>query len=153
LDRLGAVTDKAPALQLEHAQRTHELGLLRWPELVALGQHDVRDRQRVAGVGLARSAAVALAMGAPRRDLRHLKPGAGQSSNQAASIAAGALHADHRAGGGMLDQPADQLPIARRAVRDREGSDLAAAVIDQRGGMSLLVNVDADDQGGLLARG
>ena len=44
LDGLGAVTDKAAALQFEHAQRTDDLGLLGRPELVAGDQDDVRDR-------------------------------------------------------------------------------------------------------------
>lgn len=96
---------------------------------------------------------MALAMSSPGWDLQHLKSGAGKSSDEAASIAAGALDADHRACGVMLDQPVDQPSIALGTVGERERRDLAAAIVDQRGGMGVLVNVDADDQGGLLARG
>jgi transposase-like protein len=73
--RLGLkpVANEASTLQLEHSERAHELGLLGNPELIALGQHDVRDRQRVAVIGFAWSAAMALAMRAPGRHLQHLQ--------------------------------------------------------------------------------
>ncbi|HWI72273.1 MAG TPA: hypothetical protein VNT55_09975 [Baekduia sp.] len=55
--------------------------------------------------------------------------------------------------GVLIDQPIDQLPVALGTVDDRHGVDETAAFIDQRGGVSLLVNVDSDDQRDLLARG
>jgi hypothetical protein len=118
-----------------------------------VSEHDVRDRERVARVGLAWPAVVALAVGPPGRDLQDLEARAAQGNDQATSVAARALDPDHRPGGVVIDQPIDQLPIALGAVGDAQRRDLAAAVIDQRGGMSLFVNIDADDQGGLLARG
>jgi hypothetical protein len=53
----------------------------------------------------------------------------------------------------MVDEPVDQAAVAPRGVRDDERRDLAAAVINQRGGVVVLVDVYADDQGGLLSVG
>src|SRR5205807_7347755 len=63
------------------------------------------------------------------------------------------LHPDHRGRGAMIDQPVDQAPVALRGVRDNQRRDLAAAVINQRDCVVVLVNVDTDDQGGLLSGG
>ena len=82
LDRLGAVADEAAALQLEHAERSHELGLERRAELGALAQHHLGDRDRVAGIGLARALAVALAMGAPGRHVQHLVAAAASAATR-----------------------------------------------------------------------
>ena len=78
------------------------------PSSLALGAHDVSDRDRVTGVRLAGAAPVALAVGAPRRDLEHLKPGAGERGDEAASVAAGALDADDAPAAVVIDQPVDQ---------------------------------------------
>src|SRR6266540_1465600 len=72
LDRLRSVADEAAALQLEQRQGAHELGLERGPELRAFAQHDLRDRDRVTGIGLAGPMAAALAMGAPGGHVEHL---------------------------------------------------------------------------------
>lgn len=149
MDRLGAVANEAAALQLEHPERADKLGLLGWPQLVTIGQDDLGDRQGVTRVGLARAAAMALAMRAPRRHLQNLKAGAGQRRDEAASVAAGALHTDHRRRG----LPVDQLPVALRTIRDAQRTDQAATLIDQCGSVGVLVNVDTDDQRDLLARG
>jgi len=53
----------------------------------------------------------------------------------------------------MVDEPVDQAAVALRCVRGNEGRNLPAAVIDQRGGVVVLVDVDTDDQGGLLSGG
>jgi hypothetical protein len=151
LDCLRAIANEAAALQLEHPERANELGLLGRPEIATVCQDDLGDRQRITEVGLAWAAAMALAMRAPRRDLKHLKAGAGQRDDQAAPVAAWALDADHRVRGLPVDQPVDQLPVALRGVGDAQRIDQAAAFIDQRDGVSVLVNVDTDDQGGLLA--
>jgi hypothetical protein len=153
LDRLSAVTNEAPALQLEHPERPDQLRLLGGAEVCSLGAHDVSDRDRVTRVGLPRPPTVALAMGAPGWHLQHLKPSAGESCNQAASVAARALDADHGVCGVLLEQPVDQSPIALRGVWGDQRRDLSAAVIDECGGVVVLVNVDADDQGGLLSGG
>jgi hypothetical protein len=153
LDRLRAVADEPAALQLEHPERPDELRLLSRAEVRSLGAHDVGDRDRIPGVGLPRAAPVALAMGAPSRNLQHLKARAGKSGDEAAAIAAGALDPDHGCGGAVVDQPVDQASIALRRVSDHNGRDLTAALIDQRGGMVVLVNIDPDDQSGLLSCG
>ena len=153
LDRLRAIVNEATALELEHAEGANQLGLLGGSEIDAVGHHDLRDRQRVAGIGLPGPAAMALAVSPPGRDLHDLKACAGQRGDQAASVAARAFNADHRGGSVPIDQPIDQLPKALRAVGDGQSANESAAVIDQRGGMGLLVNVDPDDQGDLLAHG
>ncbi len=96
---------------------------------------------------------MALPMGPPGRDLQDLEPGAGKRRDQAAPIAARALNADHRVSGLVIDQPFDQPAPALRVVRKRQRPDLAATLIDQRSRVRVLVNVDSDNQGGLLARG
>jgi hypothetical protein len=96
---------------------------------------------------------VALAMSAPGRDLEHLKARTGQRSDKAASVASGALDPDHRTRGLVVDQPVDQTPVALRSVGNDQCCYLTAAVIDQRGGVVVLVNVDTNDQGGLLSGG
>lgn len=96
---------------------------------------------------------MALAVGAPGRNLQHLKASSRESADQAAAIAARALNTNHSSCGAILDQPVDQAPVARRGVRGDQRCDLTAAVIDQRGGVVVLVNVDAEDQGGLLSDG
>jgi hypothetical protein len=96
---------------------------------------------------------MALAMGAPGRDLENRKAGADERRDEAASVAAGTLDADHRHGALPIDQPVDQLPVALRAVGDTQRVDQAAPFIDQRDGVGVLVNVDTDDQRDLLARG
>jgi hypothetical protein len=53
----------------------------------------------------------------------------------------------------VIDQPVDQAPVASRAVGQRERCEVSAALVDERSDMGVLVNVDPDDQGGLLARG
>jgi hypothetical protein len=153
LDRLGAVAHEASTLQLEHPERPHQLGLLRWTEILSLRAHHVSDRERVPRIGLSRPATVALAVGAPRRNLQHLKARAGKSSDQAASVASRALNPDHCVCGLVLDEPVDQAAVALRGIRDDERGDLATTVIDQRSGVVVLVNVDSDDQGGLLSGG
>jgi hypothetical protein len=153
LDRLGAIVNEATALELEHAEGANQLGLLGGSEIDAVAHHDLRDRQGVAGIGLPGPAAVALAVRPPGRDLQDLESCAGQRGDQAASVAARAFNADHGARGVPIDQPIDQLPEALRAVGDAQSANERAAVIDQRGGMRLLVNVDPDDQGDLLAHG
>jgi hypothetical protein len=45
----------------------------------------------------------------------------------------------------VIGQPADQPPIALRAVGEHERAVLAAALIDHRGGVQVLVDVDADE--------
>jgi hypothetical protein len=72
LDRLRAVADEPPSLQLKQRQRAHELGLERGAELVALAQHHLGDRDRVARVGLAWPVAMTLAVRAPGRHIEHL---------------------------------------------------------------------------------
>jgi hypothetical protein len=49
LNRLGAVTNEASTLKLDHPEGPHELGLLGWAEILPLGAHDVSNRERVAG--------------------------------------------------------------------------------------------------------
>jgi len=92
-------------------------------------------------------------MRAPGRDLQDFKASASQSADEAATVAARTLNTDHSVRGVMLDQPVDQPPIALRAVSDHQRCDLAAVLINQRDGVGVLVNVDSDDQGGLLLRG
>ena len=78
----------------------------------------------------------------------------GQCTDESATIAARALDTDHRLIGAVPAEPVQQLPIAVGTVGDDQRRDLTAAVIDQRGGVGVLVDVDADEhQGGLLARG
>jgi hypothetical protein len=82
-----------------------------------------------------------------------LVAGGAERAGQAAPVAARALHPDHRELGVALGQPAEQPLIARRTVGERQCPELAAALIDQCRGVGVLVNVDADEQRGLLARG
>ena len=94
---------------MKGARQRASLGYPSAPEVVAVGQYGLRDRECVAGVGLARTAAVALTTGAPGRDFEHLEPGARQRSDEAAAIVAWALNRDHRISGVVSDQPVDQL--------------------------------------------
>ena len=71
--------------------------------------------------------------------------GGRQRAGQTAAVAARALDADHRLGGVALGQPADQSLIARRAVGERQNAEFAAALVQQRGGVGVLVHVDADE--------
>lgn len=85
---MGAVAHEPAPLQLECAERPDEFGFLGGPEVRAVGEHDLGDREGIAGVGLAGAAAVALAVGAPGWHLEHLKAGARQRGGEAAPIAA-----------------------------------------------------------------
>jgi hypothetical protein len=145
LDRLGAVADEAAALQLEHGQRADELGLQRRAELTALAPNDVGDRERVAGVGLARPLAVALAVGAPGRHVQHLQPGGGQRPDELAAIAARRLDTDDRFCGVVLAEPPQQAAIALRTIGDGQRAEFAAALVDQPSGVGVLVNIDPDE--------
>ena len=153
LDRLRAVAHEPSTLQLEHPQRPDQFRLLGGAEVRSLRAHDVSDRDRISGVGLAWPAAMALAVRAPRGNLQHLEAGACQGGDQAAAIAAGTLDADHGRGGAVIDEPVDQAAVALRSVRDDERRDLTAAVVNQCGGVIVLVDIDTDDQGGLLSGG
>ena len=92
-------------------------------------------------------------MRAPGRDVQHLMPGRRQRGDQRTAIAARALHADHRLAGGVIGQPAEQMPIALGTVGEQQRAAFAAALIDQRGGVGVFVDIDADEHDGLLARG
>ncbi len=153
LDRLGAVANEAAALQLEHRQRPDKLWLHRRAQLAVLAADDVGDRERVARIGLARSLAVTLAMGAPGRHMQNLEPGRSERPDELAAIAARRLDPHHRLLGIELAQPAQQTAIALRAVGHGQRAELAAACVDQRGRVLVLVNVDPDEHRvGLLAR-
>jgi hypothetical protein len=66
------------AQRLKQRDCADQLRLKRPPELGALAQHDVGDRNGVARVALARAGGMAIAMRAPGRDVEHLMPGARQ---------------------------------------------------------------------------
>lgn len=53
----------------------------------------------------------------------------------------------------MIGEPGQEALVALGRVGEGEGRYLAAALIEQRGGMAVLVDIDADDQSGLLVRG
>jgi hypothetical protein len=74
LDGLGAVADEATSLELEQRQRPHELRFERRTELRAVAQHNLRDGDRIARIGLAGAMATTLAMCAPGRHIEHLVP-------------------------------------------------------------------------------
>src|SRR5205085_10094411 len=131
LDRLRAIADEAPTLELERRDRPHDLGLKRGAEFLALAQDDVGDRAGVTGVGLAWPLVTALAVGAPGRDVQNLEAGRGKGGNERAPVAAGALDANDRFVGSVVSQPGDQMLISGRAVGDGEDADLATTLIDQ----------------------
>ena len=131
------------ALQLEQAERTDELGLERRAELVAAAQHDLRDRVRVARVGLARTEAASVAVGAPRRHVEDLKVGSGKRRRQRPAEPGRVLDADDRGGRVVLDEPRNQLAIAVGTVGKQQRVDQPAARVEQRGRVAMLVAVDA----------
>ena len=133
------------ALELEQPQRAHQLGLERWAELLAAAQDDLGDRVRVARVGLARSDPASVAVRAPRRDVENLEAGPGQRRRQRPAEPGGVLDPDNRRRGVALDEPRDQLAIAVGAVGEQQRVDQPAARVEQRGGVAVLVAVDADE--------
>ena len=74
LDRLRAVADEAASLQLERCDRPDDLWFERWPELRSLAANDVGNRERVTGIGFARTEMTTLAVRAPGRDVQDLEP-------------------------------------------------------------------------------
>src|SRR4051812_27209917 len=127
-------------------------GSKRGAELRSLAQDDVGDRAGVAWIGLAWPLVTALAVGAPGGDVQNLEAGRGKDGDERAPVAAGALDANDRFVDSVGAQPVDQLLVAGRAVGDRDNADLTTTLIDQGGGMAALVDVDSNDQFGLLAR-
>jgi hypothetical protein len=77
--------------------------------------------------------------------MQHLVARGGQRPGQTAPVAARALDAYHRAGGVALGQPADQPPITGGSVGEHQNAAFAAALINQRGGVGVLVHVNADE--------
>ena len=86
-----------------------------------------------------------LAVGAPGRHLQNLKPGGSERTHEPAAIAARRLDTDHGLLRVVLAQPTLQTAIARRTVGDGQRGDLAAAFIDQRSSVGMLVDVDPDE--------
>src|SRR5262249_22256958 len=105
LDRLRAVANEAPTLQLKRSECPHELRLLGGTQLPALCAHDVSDRKGIPRICLAGSASMTLTVGAPSRDLQNLKASAGERGDQTPPITAWALNADHRARSIEVDKP------------------------------------------------
>lgn len=105
LHRLRAIADETTPLQLEQRQRAHELGLERRSELRPFAQNDLRDRDRVAGIGLAGSVAMALAMRAPGRHVEHLVSRRLERGDEQPPVAGGAFDADDRLASVMLIEP------------------------------------------------
>lgn len=94
LDRLGPVADQAPALQLEHPEHAHQLGLRGRAKLTTLAQDHLGDRDRVTGIGLARFLAVSLAMGAQGRHLQGLVAGGDERGDTVARAGLGGRTGD-----------------------------------------------------------
>lgn len=65
---------------------------------------------------------------------------------------AGALDADHRLFGAVLDQPRLKPSRSGAAVGHAQHIDLGAAAVDQGGHVDVLVGIDADEHARLLAR-
>src|SRR6266571_3704141 len=123
LDCLGAVVDGLAPQAFEQRQSADQLGLERGSELLALAQHDVRDRDSVAGVALAPPLFVPVAMRAPGRHVEDLAAGRGECCTQQASITGGVLDPDDRVARVVLGEPAEQALDPGNAVRDRERSE------------------------------
>jgi hypothetical protein len=153
LDRLGAVADEAPPLQLEQRQRAHELGLERASKLRAFAQDDLGDRDRVTGVGLTRPMTAPLPVRAPGRHVEHLVPGRLERGDKEPAIAGRAFNNDDRVRRVELDQPLAELAHPGRAVGKAERAELAAALVEQRSNVSVFVHIDSDDHPVLLSQG
>jgi hypothetical protein len=146
LDGHRAVANEAMAFQLQQPERADELGFERRAERVAAAQDDLRDRVRVARVGLARTEPASVAVRAPRRHVEDLKARAGQRRRERPAESGWVLDADDRGGRVVFDEPGDQLAIAVGTVGEQQRVDQAAASVEQRGGVTVLVAVDADEQ-------
>lgn len=152
LDRLRAVADIAAPLQVQRGERAHQLGLQGGTELATLAADDVGDREGIAGVGLARALAAAFAVRPPRRHVHDFEPRRRERADERAAIAAGAFDADHRRAGVVFGQPVKQAAIPVGAVGEHQDAEFGASVIQQRGGVSAFVDVDADEHQDLRTR-
>jgi len=93
------------------------------------------------------------AVRAPGRDVQHFVPRGRECGHERAAVAARAFDADDGIGRVVLGEPAQDPPVAVWGVGEQQRAVLAAALIDQRRGVRVLVDVDADEHVGLLARG
>jgi hypothetical protein len=99
---------------------------------------------RVARIGLARTEPAAVAVRAPRRHIEDLKARPGQRRGERSPESGRVLDADNRCRGVTLDEPGDQLAVAVGTVGEQQRVDHPAARVEQRGGVTVLVAVDAD---------
>jgi hypothetical protein len=148
LDRLRAVADEAAPLQLEQRQGADELGLERWSKLGALAEYDLRNGDRVAGVGLAWPMPTTLSMRAPGRDVEHLVPCGLERSDKEPAVAGRAFDTNDRLASIVGDEPLLKLSHPGWAVGEAERPELAAALVQQRSDMRALVHIDPDDHRG-----
>jgi hypothetical protein len=140
-----AQREQLVAVVAEHLEVLGQAGLADRGEIGVAGT-DAGDRQRVGGVGLARSAQPTPFADRQRaRDLAHIDAGVGKEAGQGGAEV-GATLDTNPGDGGVLVEPGGELPVADRGVGEAGGGLAAASGVDQAGRQGVFVAVDPAEQ-------